>query len=1015
MHKLGLTVCVVTTLVMVVLFSPVASAQSTISGVVRDASGAVMPGVRVEAASPALIEGSRIATTSRDGRYVIVDVRPGAYTMTFAMEGFASLTQQVEVLANVTVPVDANMQVGPIGQTVEVQEQLATVDIENVAHPEVLTRSNIDSVPTARNLQSIASYIPGVHLNVPDVGGSQQIQQTFMATHGNPHHHEVVLLDGMLINATQNDGQVQTYLDNEMIQEAVYSTIGNPVDSQAGGVFANIVPKDGGNELHGEFFGAYVPSQFVGANLDSTLIARGFTAQPGVTEIQDFDGSLGGPIQKNKLWFLLSGRKQLTYVQSPLCKNPDGSPCVEHDHIYTGHLRLTYQLNSRNKLSTMWMRDFKKNDDEVVYNVVNGVPATVSASTQRIPWMFYITQEKWTGTPTPKLLLEAGFSLNKVNYDVLYQNGKTQVPFSPAWYSEVLLQDTVQNLRYNVGTYQSYFNFGRYLVQGGGTYVTGAHLIRFGVQDSWGPAYQKSIMNGDLYAIEASGVPTSVTVYNTPVNSRPYLNADLGLYLQDTWTWKRLTITFGIRWDYLSNQINPENAGAGRFVPARSFDAVTCDTYKGISCFKDWAPRLGLVYDLFGSHRTALKAGVSKYESPLVQGNLNAFNPMFLTSQSRAWIKTGGCTGPECFPTDAQIGPAPSAGFGTLTPRSVDPNYHREYNLQYVVGVQHQIRNGLTLNFNWIHRNDYQQILILNPVVPSSAWTPVTIANPLDGTPLTLYNLNKAYVGLTPYVYQTNAPRSLRANSYNGFETSLQGRLPHGAFIFAGWTIDRELSRQCDETIGTNSLNDPNSLRYCDWYGNLYQNLGAVGSIPYRSEFKLQGNVPLWYKFEFSASLYSAPVYNTNFALNNMASVFPTSPNTEPIFAGAQQGFKEVYWTLTSKTKYPANCNCSTPGAIVDPGLAQGSETIMLVAPGSRLTPQLTQLDIGIRRGFVIHDRYDIRPEAQIFNVFNSNVVTAEAQTLGSSVTPFVNGGIGGVPTAILNPRMLRLAVQFTF
>jgi hypothetical protein len=376
---------------------------------------------------------------------------------------------------------------------------------------------------------------------------------------------------------------------------------------------------------------------------------------------------------------------------------------------------------------------------------------------------------------------------------------------------------------------------------------------------------------------------------------------------------------------------------------------------------------------------------------------------------------TGGCTGPACFPTDAQIGPAPSAGFGTLSPRSMDPNYHREYNMQYSVGVQHEIRNGLMLNFNWVHRADYQQALTLNQAVPSSAWTPVTISNPLDGSPITLYNLSKAYAGLTPQIYQTNAPRSLRANSYNGLETSVQGRLRHGAFIFAGWTIDRELSRQCDETTGANSLNDPNSLRYCDWYGNLDQGLGAVGLIPYRSEFKLQGNLPLWYKFEFSASLYSDPVYNTNFALNNITSGFPIFPNTEPIFAGAQQGFKEVYWTLTSSTKYPANCNCSTPGAIVDPGLAQGSETIMLVAPGSRLTPQLTQLDIAIRRGFVIRDRYHVKAEAQIFNVLNSNAVTAEAQTLGSSVTPFVNGGIGGVPTAILNPRMLRLAVQFRF
>jgi hypothetical protein len=137
--------------------------------------------------------------------------------------------------------------------------------------------------------------------------------------------------------------------------------------------------------------------------------------------------------------------------------------------------------------------------------------------------------------------------------------------------------------------------------------------------------------------------------------------------------------------------------------------------------------------------------------------------------------------------------------------------------------------------------------------------------------PITMYNLNRSSVGLTPVLYQTNAPRSLRANSYNGFETSVSGRLPQGAFIFAGWTIDRELSRQCDQTAGTgNQLNDPNSLRYCDWYGNLYQSLGQIGSIPYRNEFKLQGNLPLWYKIEFSASLYSDPVYNTNFTLNNV-------------------------------------------------------------------------------------------------------------------------------------------------
>jgi hypothetical protein len=1004
--------CAVFAGVLVLLSAPRAGAQSAISGQVKDESGAAMAGVAVEASSEALIERSRTVITNSEGRYAIVDLRPGNYTVTFTLMGFKTVKEQVVVPAEVTVPVDANMQVGAVGQTVEVQGLAATVDVDNVAHPEVLTRADIDSVPTARNLQSVGSYIPSVHLNIPDVGGSQQIQQTYLATHGNPPEHDVVLLDSMLVNTTQSDGQIQTYIENELIQEATYSTVSNPVESTAGGVYINMIPKDGGNALHGEFFGAYIPSQFVGTNLDANLVARQISQQSAITQIQDFDGSLGGPFIKDRLWFLLSGRKQQTYQQSPLCQN-NGSPCIDRSRIYTGHFRLTYQANAKNKFSAMWMRDFKRTEDEAVTNVTNGVAANFLATTQRIPAMYYITQEKWTGTITTRLILEAGFSFDKLDYNIRYQNGQTQSPFSPLWYSDVLLQDTVKNLRYNVGTMQQLYNFDRYVFQGGGFYVTGSHQIKFGIQDSRGPAFQKTFMNGDLYAIEANGVPTSVTVYDTPVYNKPYLKADLGIYVSDTYKLKRLTITPGIRWDYLSNQINAASAPPGRFVPARSFSAITCSTYKGISCFKDWAPRLGLVYDLFGNHKTALKAGVGKYETPLVANNLQAFNPMFVASQSRAWINTGGCTGPSCYPLDNQIGPAPSGAFGTLTPRSIDPHYHREYNMQYSVGVQREITRGLTLNFNWIRRDDYQQELILNQSVPSSAWTPFPVTNPLDGTLITTYNLSPAYVGLPPMLYQTNTPRSLRANSYNGFETTVSGRLPHGAFIFAGWTIDRELSRQCDQTAGTtNQLNDPNSLRYCDWYGNLNQNLGQIGSIPYRNEFKLQGNVPLWYKVEFSASLYSDPVYNTNFTLNNVP-YGVTNPET--VFAGAQQGFKEVYWTLTSTTRYPANCNCPTPGAVVDPGLAQGAETIMLVAPGSRLTPHLNQLDFGIRRPFTIHERWNIKPEAQIFNVLNANTVYSEAQTLGTSITPFVKGGVGGVPTAILNPRMLRLAVQFQF
>jgi hypothetical protein len=100
----------------------------------------------------------------------------------------------------------------------------------------------------------------------------------------------------------------------------------------------------------------------------------------------------------------------------------------------------------------------------------------------------------------------------------------------------------------------------------------------------------------------------------------------------------------------------------------------------------------------------------------------------------------------------------------------------------------------------------------------------------------------------------------------------------------------------------------------------------------------------------------------------------------------------------------------------VDPGLIQGPETITLIAPGSRLTPRLNQLDLGLRKVFHIREKFTLLSEAQFFNAINSNAVLTESYTLGaSSIKPYVAGGPGGVPTALFNPRMMRLNLQFKF
>ena len=414
------------------------------------------------------------------------------------MQGFATVKQQVELSANTTVPVDADMKIGSVGETVNVEALVQTVDVQNVAHPVDLTRNDIDAVPSARNMQSITSYTPGVHLNVPDYGGSMQVQQTYVAAHGVPSPRDTYLLDGLLINTTQGDGMIQTYVDDEIISEHVVQTSIVPVEVSAGGVYINMIPKDGGNQFHGDLFLGWVNSDFVGSNVTAAEVARNLVGQSKVTEIQDFDGSIGGPIKKDKLWFLITGRKQTSNLQSAGSFYPNGSPGVELDHIYDGTVRLAYQINPKFKATAMWTRDWKYIGDDIVsgagtYNDTN----PLQSSDFRKPVMYYIMQGRITATPTPKLIFQGGWSFDKLDYTVLNQPGVLQTPFSPNWYADVE-ELNITTLQRSISDGQnSYYKFDRYVWNATGAYVTGAHQIKFGIGSSYGPAYQNFLFNGD--------------------------------------------------------------------------------------------------------------------------------------------------------------------------------------------------------------------------------------------------------------------------------------------------------------------------------------------------------------------------------------------------------------------------------------------------------------------------------------------------------------------------------------
>src|SRR5262245_20745017 len=282
----------------------VASAQSAITGIVKDASGAVLPGVTVEASSDVLIEKTRSVTTDGQGAYRIVDPRPCVYTVSFTLPGFQTFKRDgLELPANFTSTVNADLKVGAIEESVTVSGQSPVVDVNSNAKSQVLPRDVLDAVPSARTIQSLGQLIVGVALSSPDVGGSRAMQQTYFAVHGVGASGTMVTVDGLITNGIMGDGAVQAYHNEAMIQEAVYQTAGGSAETITGGLNMNLVPKDGGNRFSGGARYAKSPQSWQGNNLTANLQALGVTGVDRIANFYEYNIEEGGPIAKDRLWF----------------------------------------------------------------------------------------------------------------------------------------------------------------------------------------------------------------------------------------------------------------------------------------------------------------------------------------------------------------------------------------------------------------------------------------------------------------------------------------------------------------------------------------------------------------------------------------------------------------------------------------------------------------------------------------------------------------------------------------
>ena len=907
-------------LVSLLLWPGVAAAQSTIAGAVRDTTGAVLPGVTVEASSPALIEKVRSVVTDGEGRYSIVDLRPGVYSVTFSLPGFQTVRREgIELVANASVPINVDLRVGAVEETVTVSGATPVVDVQQAAQRQVLNREVLDALPTSRAYVNTGVIMPGLRTTGPNLGGTKSAAAfgTYLMARGRPNAENTMELDGMDVRSSRGDGQ-QAQNNFAMAQEVTYQINAMSAEVAGGGVRISMVPREGGNTFAGDVYIGGMHHNWQSNNITPELQARGLPTPDRTQWMYEVNPAFGGRIIRDRLWFFGSAR-----IYRQLVAPAGATYFATGEPGYNRHLddnfsgRVTWQASARNKIAAY-------HDRAILYQ--SHYPSGAGQDWATVPSVFprgwqFVQNVKWTSTATNRLLLEAGYSA--FGYRIGFrdpQPGVLKERGTPEWYANAARIDLVTGIQTVAGGNLCCEKYDQpaHVLQSAVSYVTGSHSFKTGIQWRTVPFDLTSQEhNGALQQRYRNGVPDSVSVAAMPAYTRDVIDADVGIYAQDSWTINRLTVNGGLRFDYFRAEIQATESPAGRFVPARSVE-----TFQPLPPFKDLNPRLSVVYDLFGNAKTALKGSASRYVAQYGHTYVSPYNPISRTSDIRNWFDcdltpgTSTCSG-SILPTngdniaqDNEIGPANDRNFGRTPARRPDPNLKRTYTWDYSASIQHELVPRVSVVGSYYYTQFGNLQAVRNAAVTVDDYTPFQVLNPLNNQEMiTIYNLNRAKQGQVDNVVRSS---DINRRTYHGFEASMQARLPNGGTLVGGWFTDRTLSVTCD-------TNDANQLRFCDETGNLYQELGRVPTPPFRHEFKLAVASPLPWGFRSGFQYIGIPG------------------------TGGFRGVSEPVPHLIVGWEVPAN---------LFPGGRTQSVTATLNPPGSKYLPRLNQVDISLKRTF---------------------------------------------------------------
>ena len=966
------------------------SGAGSIAGTVRDASGAVLPGVTVEASSPAQIERVRTVVTDGEGQYKLIELRPGTYVVSFSLTGFSSARREgIELTTGFTAAINASLKVGSVEETITVTGESPVVDIQNTRQQVVMTRDVVDAVPSGKMYTNLAVLIPGITATgavgsvvAQDVGGQNGQSYVAMQIHGSRQADQQLQVDGLsMVSWSRVDSSAIMFVDGNF-QEYAIDTSANSAETEAGGVRINMIPRDGSNEFKGSFFANFSDHGLQADNLTSEISNLGLRDVNRLKRVWQANPTVGGPIRKNRLWAFASYTRLRAdqYVAGAyLNKNPAAwvytpdlsKQSVDDQWADDEATRVTYQATARNKFTFYYEHNF---NCHCHFTIGKG---TASEASRLANHYSHIYQVGWVSPLTNRLLVEtvASAAPQEENWDP-----------QPEAVAPTIV-DAGINLMFRASTPQFIYTTNPGL-RGSLSYVTGSHALKVGFTLLGGTYKSRTERINNVTYATLNGVPTQVTYWGDPVTALNSVRPNLGMYVQDQWTVKRLSVNGGLRMDYFRSLYPAQTVPVTQYVlSSRAFPALDATNWKDLS------PRAGAAYDLRGDGKTALKVSVNRY---VLQQGVNfstAINPINgNNSNARRWTDANGDYVVQGDPynnaANGELGPSGNVNFGrpAITAR-LDPKWatgfaKRPYQWEFSAGVQREIMPRVSAGAAFFHRTYGNFSVIENQAVSPSDYSSYCVTTPNDsrlpgaGQQLCgLRDLNPNKVGQVSNMTTSAGNYGEASERWNGMDLTVNARLSK-VLLQGGMSTGKTIANNCD--IATKY---PNVVLAAPAGSPTLASGPSTSTAlchveePFLTQVKLLGSYTLPYDIRVAAT-------------------YQNIPGPQILATG----------TFTSAQIAPS---------LGRPLGATATATVNMIAPGTLYGDRMSQIDFRFTKTFRI-GRARVQGMLDLFNALNANTVLVLSNAYGAT-TGAATGSAWQVPQGILPGRIVKVGTQINF